>query len=190
MADLSAGMVAAARDNAARHGARLRVVQAGFGELETRVGGRFDAILCLGNSLPHALTPAALDDALSDMARVLAPQGVLVVQNRNFDRVLAQRERFIPPQEGQAGDTAWVFFRFYDDEAPLLRFNVVRLRRTGEEPWSVRVDSTLLHPWRHDEMTAALERAGFTRIRALGSYRGEPFDASTSDDLLLLAEMR
>lgn len=196
MADPSAGMVAAARENAARASANLRVVQAnlrvvqaGFGELAATIGERFDAVLCLGNSLPHATTPAALDGALADMAAVLAPGGLLVIQNRNFDRVLERRERFMPPQEGRAGDEEWLFFRFYDYEEPLLRFNMVRLHRTGETPWTARVDATVLRPWRREEVVASLERAGLGRIRALGSYRGEPFDAAESGDLILLAEM-
>ena len=188
MVDISAGMVAVARENALRAGVSLRVARAGFGALATSVGGGYDAVLCLGNSLPHALTSAALDDALADMAAVLAPGGVLVVQNRNFDRVLARRERFMPPQEGRAGGAEWLFFRFYDDEEPLLRFNVVRLRRSGEEPWAVHVDATLLHPWRHDDIAAALQRAGLRCVHALGSYRGEPFDATESSDLIVVAE--
>ena len=69
MADLSAGMVAAARDNAARHGARLREVKRALAGWR-RVGRRLTPS-CLGNSLPHALINSARR-RLSDMARVLA----------------------------------------------------------------------------------------------------------------------
>jgi ferredoxin len=51
-----------------------------------------------------------------------------------------------------------------------------------------RLDTTLLRPWRHGEMVASLERAGLTEVRALGSYRGEPFDVDASGDLILVAE--
>jgi len=189
MADLSEGMVARARSNAIQSGVSLRVVQAGFGELVHKVGGRYHAVLCLGNSLPHALTRPALDEALADMAAVLMPGGVIVIQSRNFDRVLARRERFMPAQGQRVGDAEWLFFRFYDDQSPLLRFNVVRLQRAGDAPWSARVDSTLLHPWRHDELVAALEHAGVADIRTLGSVGGEEFDVDASGDLILLAEM-
>ncbi len=188
MADLSEGMVAQAQRSAAQAGVNLRTVSAGFGELERKVGGQYDAILCLGNSLPHALTNAALDDALADMVRVLAPGGVVVIQTRNFDRVLARRERFMPPQEHRTGDAEWLFFRFYDDQEPLLRFNVVRLQRVGDAPWSARVDATLLRPWRYDDVVTSLQRAGLASISALGSFHGEPFDIEASSDLILVAE--
>ncbi|NLS79114.1 MAG: class I SAM-dependent methyltransferase, partial [Chloroflexi bacterium] len=55
-ADLSEGMIAQARQNAARLGVPARFAVAGFGELATQLGGGFDAVLCLGNSLPHLLT--------------------------------------------------------------------------------------------------------------------------------------
>ena len=192
LADLSAEMVAHARANAAEAGVSLRAVQAGFGGLAGAVGtspeARLDAVLCLGNSLPHALTPCALGRAGGDMAAVLASSGVIVIQNRNFDRVLARGERFMPPQEHRAGDEEWLFIRFYDAEEDLLRFNVVRLHRARGEAWAARVDETLLHPWRRDDLVASLERAGLKRIETLGSYRGEPFDPQESGDLILVAE--
>jgi 2-polyprenyl-3-methyl-5-hydroxy-6-metoxy-1,4-benzoquinol methylase len=86
--DLSAGMVERARVNATAAGVDVRFEVAGFGELGTQVGADFDALLCLGNSLPHLLTPVDLAAALSDFAACLQPGGLLLVQNRNFDAVL------------------------------------------------------------------------------------------------------
>ena len=113
--DLSAGMIARARENAATAGVALDLAVAGFGALSGITPGPFDAVLCLGNSLPHLLDGDALSAALADMAAVLRPGGVLLVQLRNFVPVLAERQRFMPPEAHREDDREWLFF-------PLLRF--------------------------------------------------------------------
>ena len=89
-ADLSPGMIARARANAAAAGVDVPFEVAGFGELNARVGTGFDALLCLGNSLPHLLAPAGLESALADFAACLRPGGLVLIQNRNFDAVLSR----------------------------------------------------------------------------------------------------
>ena len=130
-ADFSTGMVERARANAATaapvlsavEGGEVRFEVAGFGELALAFGsstpgaassGRhsptgFDGLLCLGNSLPHLLTPADLRTAMEDFAACLRPGGLLLIQNRNFDAVLARRGRWMeapppsPPLGGMKG---------------------------------------------------------------------------------------
>lgn len=51
--------------------------------------GRFDAVLCVGNSLTHAPGRAARRNALAQMATVLRPGGLLVLTSRNWERVRA-----------------------------------------------------------------------------------------------------
>jgi glycine/sarcosine N-methyltransferase len=187
-ADLSAGMVARARQNAAEADVALDLAVAGFGVLRRALPGPFDAVLCLGNSLPHALDDAALSAALADMAAVLRPGGLLLLQLRNFAPVLAERRRFMPPETQREGDREWLFFRFYDFEAPLLQFHVLRLYRQGAEPWQTRLGSTPLRPWLAGDLLPALSAAGFGTVTRYGNLRGEPYDPAASSDLVLLAE--
>ncbi len=91
-------MIERARENAAAVGCEARFVVAGFGELVAKVGNGFDALLCLGNSLPHVLTADALHETLADLAAVLRPGGLLFIQNRNFDAVMAAHARWMLPQ--------------------------------------------------------------------------------------------
>jgi glycine/sarcosine N-methyltransferase len=187
-ADLGAGMIERARANADAAGVSVRFVVAGFGELAARIGGSFDALLCLGNSLPHLLTPSDLTAALADFAACLRPGGLLLVQNRNFDAILARRERWMEPQARREGEREWLFLRFYDFEPEgLLTFNMVTLRRESSGAWEQRVTTTRLRPLTQRELTAALTDAGFGDITCWGNMQGTPFDQQTSPNLVITA---
>jgi 2-polyprenyl-3-methyl-5-hydroxy-6-metoxy-1,4-benzoquinol methylase len=186
-ADLSAGMIERAAANARAAGVRVDFRVAGFGELAGTFSD-FDALLCLGNSLPHILTLEELAAVLGDFFACLRPGGLVLVQNRNFDAVLASRERWMPPEGRQIGDQEWLFLRFYDfDQDGLITFHVVTLARQGETGWQQKDASTRLYPLRAEELVRIVEVAGFQQISRYGSLQGEPFDPLTSGNLVLTA---
>jgi SAM-dependent methyltransferase len=187
--DASAGMIARARANAGR-GVDVQFKVAGFGELHARVGCGFDALLCLGNSLPHVAAPADLTTTLVDFAACLRSGGRLLIQNRNFDAVLAQRDRWMAPQSHRDQDQEWLFVRFYDFEPDgALTFNVVTLRRGAQESWSQRVATTRLWPLRHKDLVTAVRAAGFVDVDCWGDMQGNRFDQAQSGNLIVTARL-
>jgi SAM-dependent methyltransferase len=186
--DLSGAMVARARENAAAAGVEVPFSQLGFGELDA-LGGTFDAVLCVGNSLPHLLTEAAVDMALAEFASVLEPGGLLVIQNRNFDQVWSQRQRFMEPQSYRDDDQELIFSRFYDFHDETATFNMIRLRRSGQG-WVQDVESTVLRPIFADHLTVSLEAKGFGGILLFGGYDSSEFDPCKSGDLIAVAKRR
>jgi SAM-dependent methyltransferase len=187
-ADLSAEMIALARQNGARAGVAVPFVVAGFGQLADRVGGSFDALLCLGNSLPHVLTSQELRATLADFAAVLRPGGLLFIQNRNFDAVMADRVRWMSPQARWEGDREWLFLRFYDfNPDGRLAFNVVTLQRDAGGGWNQQVETTRLRPWLYAELRDMVAAAGFGALTCYGDMIGVPFDPETSGNLIVTA---
>jgi len=144
-------------------------------------------VLCLGNSLPHALTTADRLAALTDFAACLRPGGNLVIQNRNFDKVLASRERWMEPQSFADNASEWIFLRFYDYLPDgLINFNIVTLQRV-ETGWQQSISPTQLYPLRQAELLAGLAEAGFGTVLLFGSMDGSPYDPVTSDNLIVSA---
>lgn len=188
-ADLSPAMIEIAKGNA--HAAALEADfrAAGFGSLSGTFGREtFDAVLCLGNSLPHLLNASDLQTALSDFAACLRPSGRLLVQNRNFDTVMKNHQRWMDPQPFSDGSHEWLFQRFYDFESNgLIRFNIVSLKRARGGDWISSIDSTFLAPQLSTELQAAVSAAGFSGIELFGSLSGEPFDPHASGNLVLAA---
>ncbi len=181
--DLSAEMIARARANAAAAGVHARFLIAGFGTLARSLAG-FDALLCLGNSLPHVLSDAELQATLKDFATVLRTDGLLLIQNRNF-----RRQRWLPLKVNREGEREWLFLRFYDWGEPLITFNVVMLRRDGDR-WEQRVMSTRLRPLGRQELITFLTRAGFERVECLGDLRGNPFSSDSPNLVIVTRKTR
>jgi SAM-dependent methyltransferase len=189
--DLSQAMVRAARANARAAGVDVEFYVAGLGQQsslaqDSSVAMTFDAALCLGNSLPHMLSPGAIEDALADFSSVLRPGGLLVIQNRNFDRVWAVRERFMGPQSYREPGREWLFVRFYDFHPETVTFNMIRLHRAGAD-WTQDIESTELRPIFQDELAASLSVTGFQRAEFYGGFDGSPFAPDESGDLLTVA---
>ena len=160
----------------------------------TRVDYRIEVgsqLLCLGSSLPHVSSPAALTGALSDFAAVLRPGGLAFIQNRNFDLVLKERRRLMPPQSHREGRSEWLFIRFYDfNPDGSISFNVATLYRDDDQPWQQRVSATRLWPLRQADLMTALQEAGFEQVTCYGSMEGTPFVPDTSPNLVISARKR
>lgn len=192
-ADLSGGMIERARANAAAAGVQAGFETAGFGLLRDTFFKNpdtplFDAVLCLGNSLPHLLSPLELQKTLADFAACMRPGGLVLIQNRNFDAVAARSERWMEPQSYREGDAEWLFLRFYDFlPNGLINFNVVTLQRAGADAWQQKVSSAGLYPLRQQELADLLETAGFKDTTYYGSMTGEAFNAQQSGNLIAAA---
>lgn len=189
-ADISQGMIARARANAKSAGVKVRFEIAGFGTLANTFDAHsFDALLCLGNSLPHLLSLSELSQALHDFSACLHPGGLLLLQNRNFDAIVNQHDRWMDPQSHSEGDTDWIFLRFYDfDPDGLLTFNMLTLKRINQGRWTQRITSARLRPLFKEELVSCLLETGFSDLELYGDMTGSPFEPSNSPNLVILAK--
>jgi glycine/sarcosine N-methyltransferase len=187
--DSSEGMIGRARENAEAAAVTARFTRAGFGALQSVAERPFDAVLCLGNSLPSLLSEEALHAALADMAEVLVPGGVLLLQSLNYDRVWPQRERFLPLESFSQGEEEWLFLRFVDFHERTLTFNMITLHRQNGV-WDRRVGSTELRPIFKGDLEGSLHRADFVETEWYGDYGLTPYERDTSGDLIVVAKRR
>lgn len=181
-ADISEAMLDHARGRARDAGLDIRWVHGPMQDLAGQVEGPFDAILCLGNSLPHLLDSHQLTRALAGFAKLLAPGGVVVLQLLNYARVLDNQERIVGIT--RKGDAEYV--RFYDFLEDLIRFNVLKIT------WSAGgcehdISDTLLRPYTREEIAAACRTAGLGHVECYEAGTFADFDERTSDTLMLLA---
>ncbi len=186
-ADASPQMIRQAQANAAAARADAPFIVAAFDGLPQVPGAPFDAVLCLGNSLPHVENTRALDAALDGMARALRPGGVLMLHNLNYDRRWVQRPRFLKLDAGVLDGRETLVWRMADYGKSTVTFHTALFQKDAEGCWSVEVDSTPQIPLFRADLEARLHRLGFENVRAYGNLKGEPFDLERSDDLVLVA---
>ena len=205
-ADASEGMIALARAKAAAARQNVPFTVADLASLPAHISGGatdgsapgsgqaeqapFDAVLCLGNSLPHLLDQAELMAALRGIAGVLKPGGLFVTQNLNYDLRWKAQPRFFAAQGGQLDGQDVLVWRFadYDLAAGRIAFNIALFRKNASG-WEVQVHTTPQRPLFRADMHAALAETGFAEIRDFGrmAVPFEPFDPDKSGDLVVTA---
>lgn len=189
-ADFSGEMIEAARKNARQAGfEEIPFFQAGFGEAASTFGHEvFDILLCLGNSLPHVNGENDLLHTLADFQAVLKPGGKLIVQNRNFDQVLQQQNRWMEPQTYHEAGQTWIFTRFYDFEPDAhITFNILILKGETGKAFTQQVISTRLWGMNQVQLATALVQTGFENFKLFGDLQGNAFDRQESGNLVVVA---
>lgn len=186
--DASPQMIERARANAAEGQVDVRFEVADFNRLDV-FREIFDALLCLGNSLPHLLSQEELVKALRQMRGRLHEGGVLIFHNLNYDMRMVKRPRFFSAN-GTADALVW---RFADYGPEFITFHTALFERKKEGAnresvsWSVQVNSTLQRPLLQKDLDEALGRAGFGTIQHFGGLDGTSFEKEKSGDLVIVA---
>lgn len=203
-ADASPEMLALARRNAAEEGVSIQFEPASLGDLGAAFApGSMDAVLCLGNSLPHVLLEADLRAALSHIRGVLRQGGVAVLQNLNYDARWKNRPRFFAVNSSTIGGRTVLIWRMADyhpagtsvpglpapsPEPGLITFHIATIEQDAAGAWHANVMSTLQRPLFAGEMRRWLAEAGFEDVTLYGGMDGSPFDAEASSDLVIVAK--
>ena len=183
--DLSEKMLQIAKENA-KGISGVQFLKAGFLDLYPKLKDRFDAVICLGNSLPHLLSKRDLKKTLQNIYNLLNPGGVFILQNRNYDKILKKKIRFMAPNIVETQDGRVVFVRLLDFLKDKMLFNLVTFRQK-EGKWSFQTKSTLLRPILRKEIESLLSGQGFKKQKIYGDYNFSPFRSFNSEDLIAYA---
>jgi ubiquinone/menaquinone biosynthesis C-methylase UbiE len=182
--DVSEALLAQAAAAADEQKLSVRWLNAPMQQLDEHLPGPEDLVLCMGNSLPHLLTPDELARTLRAFRRVLGPNGLLAVHLLNYERILEAGERIVGITR-QGGVTFVRFYDFLDPER--LRFNILQLT-DAPDGVSHKLHGTTLRPWTAGQLAAACKRAGFEKVDCFDGLGREPLDTAESDTVLVLAE--
>jgi SAM-dependent methyltransferase len=207
--DPSPGMLAQAHDVAHSAGVAMTFMQGAFGGVTSIVdkafGGPVDAVITLGNGLPHVDGIMGARLTFADFAAALRPGGVLVLHLLNHARLQATRPASLPAKINRTPDgRIVVVLRIldYTDEGLVIEF--VQLGRDASvvEPtranafvdsdestaeWEL-VTRRSLHTWLPAEtLETELAAAGFERIEVLGDHSGRPLDAEKDESVIVVA---
>jgi hypothetical protein len=147
---------------------------------------RFDAVLCVGNSLAHAVGRSGRRAALDGMAFVLATGGVLALTSRNWEQIRSAGSRLDVWDRlvERAGRKAVVVYSWQVppswDAEHHLQISVAALQ-DGDQ-LQVTTELLPIWPFHHEELLADVAAAGL-------SLAGSTYDA-TQPQYLVTAQRR
>lgn len=181
--DLSSGMLRIAKRRAERYQVEIPFVQADFCRLEEATEDRFDAVICLTNSLSHLLTEADIMKSLNSMHGRLNGGGAVLIELLNYDDLLQGRPHWLPVTINQVRGAFHAGMLYVFDYLPsdIIRWFVVYYEQ--ETPGrGVRLDVNIFDSKgiRGSWLQEAMAGAGFANILCGPSlsptsllYRGE-----------------
>lgn len=165
--DLSARMLEEADKKCREEGVDIPLIHADIRELRAKAPGPFEAVICMGNVLPHLKSDAEIRDALRNMHGVLAPGGLLVIEGRYYDDLVQDKPRFIPHRVHACTDHEQSVTILYvlDYLEAYIRFNIVFLVKDERGEVSLDVDTVDYNPILAAHMQDLLADAGFEDVR-------------------------
>jgi len=182
--DISKKMLAHLRTHARERHVKVELIEASFQELPDRLHRKYDAVFCLGNSLPHLLSQYEIVQSLKNFAAALNPGGLLMLQQLNYDRILAKKERIQSVKEVDG----MTFIRFYEFHDASVTFNILTLKKDKGE-LNHELESVKLRTILKNELLEAAKAAGFSDLRVHGSIALDDYRPGESKDLVVLAQM-
>lgn len=166
--DLSAENLAQAQRGADEFGVSIAWHRGDVRALdEVSLAGPFDAVLSLGNSLSHLLTEADMQTALRQMVDQTRPGGLVIVGQRDWDAIAAERPRFRFRHEHvdtPAPGLRTVLWDLWSYDDPLVTFEVF-FSQEGSDGWQTEVYPLRYRMWRRTEIIDLMEAAGMSNVR-------------------------
>ncbi|UZJ58017.1 class I SAM-dependent methyltransferase [Pseudomonas sp. KU26590] len=170
--DGSATMVAKAKANFERYDVCIDCHNSDWLDLDSRILGKFDAVVCLGSSLCHVFDEQDRRKVLSNFRSLLKPGGLLIVDQRNFYAILAGRFK-ASGNYYYCGTSASVTLGEVNDQLCEFRYSF-----DGAPPYSLKV-----YPLQPNQLKSEINASGFSHQSMYGDFRAD-FDMLSSDFII------
>lgn len=175
-ADGAASMLSQAFENGLSRGLILKTVQADWRWLNRHIQGKYDAIICLGNSFTHLHEESDRRRALAEFYAALKHNGVLILDQRNYDAMIdhgfSSKHKYYYCGEKVVAEPEYV------DEG------LCRMKYDFPDGSSFTLN---MFPLRKNYMRKLLLEAGFQRVRTYGDFQ-ETYQESEPDFFVHVAE--
>ncbi len=175
-ADGSPEMLAKAFENARRRGHILRTVQADWRWLNRDIHEQFDAVICLGNSFTHLFAERDRRKALAEFYATLEHDGVLMLDQRNYDSIL-----------DHGFSSKHVFYYAGEDvtaEPEHMDEGLARFKYSFPDKSEYHLN---MYPLRKEYTRRLMHEVGFQKIETYGDFQ-ETFREHEPDFFIHVAE--
>jgi len=161
-----------------------------LGAVERIVRGHFGAAFCLGNTLPHLLSPESLSRMFVGLKRRLLPRAPFLFQVLNYDRIFLGEERTLPLELIPSPQGELIVVRLVqprEDGMVLHASSVLRYRPAGHPAMEVvDTDQSHLRGWRRAELESMLDVDRLSIREVYGDMSTAPYDPHESQELVMV----
>ena len=178
--DPSTEMLKYAEANSKRLNIKIGFHNYSADNIPNEFNNNFDLVTSLGNTFANIPKEKFLT-SLQRCYDILRPQGHLLIQVLNYEKILADKQRIVNITE--AADK--YFIRLYDFLDEDIVFNILTFSKAN--PSDNRLISTKIYPHMLENFLAELKRAGFTSIQCFSNFELSPFSKEKSKDLVIRA---
>ncbi|MFT9495251.1 class I SAM-dependent methyltransferase [Anaerosolibacter sp.] len=181
--DYSEAMLNVCHENLSKAGIEVITKQADFRYLENAWSVKFDAILCMTQSIAHLHTDDDLIIAFKSIHGRLNDSGILIMTQGTTHLTLQDRFRFDLVVNNN--NFTRVFAR--DIEEGFQTINILDIYHSDNES---RMETNRVHIKiiLDDEYRSFLYEAGFSRVDIYGGFDMCPYDRENSRKLIVVAE--
>ncbi|MEM1138417.1 MAG: class I SAM-dependent methyltransferase [Pseudomonadota bacterium] len=174
--DGSAEMLSQAFDNGRERGLVLNTAHSDWRWLNRDIQGKYDAIICLGNSFTHLFNEQDRRRCLAEFYAALKHDGILILDQRNYDSILddgfSSKHKYY-----YCGDKVSAEPEYVDPSLARFRYTFP--------------DGTIYHlnmfPLRKNYMRTLMKEVGFQRVKTFGDFQ-ETYEESEPDFFVHVAE--
>lgn len=185
--DINSTMVQQTRELAKEKDVALEVYQSDFISLKEKINDTFDMIICIGNSLPHVENKDELRNSLENMFSLLKTGGQLIIQNRNYDKIMQDKYQMMPMTKWTNQEEAKLFIRINElNSNQKVSFTIITLSSEENNNWRMETERTELYPIQQIQIDGILKEIGFKDTIFYGNYEKHIFAANSSSDLIVV----
>ena len=174
--DGSSEMLAKAFENARERGLILKTAHADWRWLNKDIMGKYDAIICLGNSFTHLFKENDRRRSLAEFYAALKHDGILILDQRNYDAILdhgfQSKHKYY-----YCGDKVTAEPEYVDD-------SLARFKYDFPDGSTYHLN---MYPLRKQYVRRLMTDVGFQRIKTYGDFQ-ETYEESEPDFFVHVAE--
>lgn len=158
-----------ALENAKKEKIALKITNLDWRELDSKLPEEsFDAVILLGNSLTYLFSKSAQLQALSQFKKILKSGGILIIDERNYQYILDNRDEILKGNFHYSGKYVYCGDKVHGKPIEIsedkVKFKYID-EVTGKKGFLI------LYPFKRGEMKKLLATAGFKAIEQFSDYK-------------------
>src|SRR4030042_2838084 len=154
--------------NAEANNTQLKISDLDWRELNKELDAEFfDAVIILGNSLTYLFTKEAQLKALEQFYRILKKGGILIVDERNYQNILDNREKILKGDFNYSGKYVYCGEKVH---ARPIELSDNRAKFEYADERTNKKAHLVMYPWKRGELKKLLQKTGFTSIQQYSDY--------------------